>query len=100
MQPKLKSTVKCSDREVGEVTRVIVDPLSREISHIVVGRNGTPERMVPAGQIQSVTDDTVQLRMASAELERLPPFSRDGYVTVDEVEIAHLLEICDVLGIG
>ncbi len=92
MQPKITSTVKCSDRDVGQVTRVIVDPLSREISHIVVGRDGGAERQVPAGQIQSVTEDTVHLRASSSEFERLPAFSRDGYVTVHEVEIAHLEE--------
>ncbi|WP_447974227.1 QcrA and Rieske domain-containing protein [Nitrospira sp. Kam-Ns4a] len=93
-QPKLKARVLCTDRPVGEVTRVIVDPLSREVSHIVVGGNGLGplERQVPAGQIQTVTDDTVQLRAASAELEQFPPFQRDDYVTVKEVEIAHLEE--------
>ena len=40
MQPKLKSKVLCTDREVGEVTKVIVDPLSQEVSHIVVGGDG------------------------------------------------------------
>lgn len=91
-QPKLKSKVLCADREVGEITRVIVDPLSHEVSHIVVGGNGrgTLERQVPAGQIQSVTDDTVQLRVPAAELERFPAFTREDYVTIKEVEIAHL----------
>ena len=52
MQPKLKSKVLCTDREVGEVTRVIVDPLSQEVSHIVVGGDGMGpiERQVPMGQ--------------------------------------------------
>ena len=36
MQPKLKSKVLCADSEVGEVRRVIMDPLSHEVSDIVV----------------------------------------------------------------
>jgi len=89
-QPKLKSKVRCTDREVGEVRRVIVDPLSHEVSHIVV-TNGTPvERQVPTAQIQRVTDDEVVLRTTSTELDRFPPFKRDDYVTIHEVEIAHL----------
>lgn len=94
MQPKLKSRVRCSDREVGEVTRVIVDPLSRQISHIVVGGNGVGgvERQVPAAQVHNVTDDTVDLRATSGELAEFPAFKRDGYVTIHEVEIAHLEE--------
>jgi Rieske Fe-S protein len=94
MQPKLKSKVRCTDRDVGEVTRVIVDPLSHEISHIVVGGNGAggPERQVPASTIQRVSDGLVELRAPSSELESFPAFKRDEYVTIHEVEIAHLEE--------
>lgn len=92
MQPKLKSKVRAADRDVGEVTRVIMDPLSRDISHIVVSLNGAGERQVPMGYVQAVTEDLVQLRPSSAEVEALPSFKRDEYVTTHEVEIAHLEE--------
>lgn len=91
-QPKLKAKVKCTDREVGEVTRVVVDPLAKEPSHIVVGGDAAPERQVPVTQIQAVTDDLVHLRVASSDLGQFPVFRRDDHVTVDEVEIAHLEE--------
>ncbi len=91
MQPKLKSKVRCADREVGEVTRIIVDPLSREVSHIVVGDGaGELERQIPTAQVQAVTEDTVQLRATSSEMAQFPAFHREEYVTVREVEIAHL----------
>ncbi|MBI4400698.1 MAG: ubiquinol-cytochrome c reductase iron-sulfur subunit [Nitrospirae bacterium] len=92
MQPKLKSKVKFADREVGEVTRIIVDPFSREVSHIVVGGNGVGpvERQIPTDRIKMVTEDTVELGAASSELERFPLFRRDEYVTIREIEIAHL----------
>jgi len=92
MQPKLKSKVRCTDREVGEVTRVIMDPLSREVSHIVVGGDGLGplERQVPIGQVHAVTDDSVELRSSSTDFATLPAFKRDDYVTTHEVEIAHL----------
>jgi Rieske Fe-S protein len=91
VQPKLKSKVRCADREVGEVTRVIVDPLSREVSHIVVGDGaGALEREIPAAEFQTVTEDAVQLRATSSEMAEFPAFQREGYVTIREVEIAHL----------
>jgi Rieske Fe-S protein len=91
VQPKLKSKVRCADREVGEVTRVIVDPLSREVSHIVVGDGaGALEREIPAAEFQTVTEDAVQLRATSSEMTQFPAFQREGYVTIREVEIAHL----------
>jgi len=90
MQPQLKSKVRCADREVGEVTKVIMDPLSHEISHLVVSMNGTGERQVSMGAVQTVTDDLVQLRSSSSEVVALPPFKREDYVTLHEVEIPHL----------
>lgn len=94
MQPKLKSKVRCADREVGEVTRVIVDPLLREVSHIVVGGDGLGpvERQIPIGEAAAISEHTVQLRGASTELGRFPIFRRDEYVSIKEVEIAHLEE--------
>ena len=90
MQPQLKSKVRCADREVGEVTKVIMDPLSHEISHLVVSMNGTGERQVSMGVVQTVTDDLVQLRSSSSEVMAMPPFKREDYVTLHEVEIPHL----------
>ncbi|MGQ0695426.1 MAG: ubiquinol-cytochrome c reductase iron-sulfur subunit [Nitrospiraceae bacterium] len=92
VQPKLKSKVRCTDREIGEVTKVVVDPLSREISHIVVSMNGSGERQVAIGHVQAVTENLVELRAPSSDIAALPPFKRDDYVTTHEVEIAHLEE--------
>ena len=92
MQPKLKSKVYSADGEVGEVRRVVLDPLSQDVSHIVVGSaaTGLVERLVPMDQVQTVTDDTVTLRCTTAEFSALPLFKRADYVTTHEVEIAHL----------
>jgi Rieske Fe-S protein len=90
MQPQLKSKVRCTDREVGEVSKVIMDPLSFEVSHLVVSMNGAGERQVSMGSVQTVTDDLVQLRSSSSEVMALPPFKRDDYVTLHEIEIPGL----------
>ena len=90
MQPQLKSKVRCADREIGEVSKVIMDPLSHEVSHLVVSMNGTGERQIPMGAVQTVADDLVQLRSSSSEVIGLPPFKRDDFVTLHEVEIPGL----------
>ena len=90
MQPQLKSKVRCADREVGEVAKVIMDPLSFEVSALVVSMNGAGERQVPIGAVQTVTDNLVQLRSSSSEVMALPPFKREDYVTLHEVEIPGL----------
>lgn len=90
MQPKLKSKVRCADQEVGDVTKIIMDPLTREISHLVVSLNGAGERQIAMSLVQTVTDEVVQLRSSSAEVNALPPFKRNEYVTLHEVEIPHI----------
>ncbi|MGH7215998.1 MAG: ubiquinol-cytochrome c reductase iron-sulfur subunit [Nitrospiraceae bacterium] len=90
MQPQLKSKVRCADREVGEVSKFIKDPLSHVVSHLVVSMNGTGERQVPMGAVQAVGENLVQLRSSSSEVMGLPPFKRDDYVTLHEVEIPGL----------
>jgi Rieske Fe-S protein len=67
-----------------------MDPLSHEVSHLVVSMNGTGERQVPMGAVQTVADDLVQLRSSSSEVLGFPPFKRDDYVTLHEVEIPGL----------
>lgn len=91
-QPKLRSKVRASDRDLGEVTRIIMDPLSHEISHVVVSLDGdgSAERAVPATQVHVVSDAAVQVRAAAAEIEALPPFSREQFVNIHDCEIAHL----------
>src|SRR4249920_2226416 len=82
MQPQLKSKVRCADREVGEVSKVIMDPLSHEVSHLVVSMNGAGERQVPMGAVQAVAEDLVQLRSSSSEI---PGLERHIHVTPGEV---------------
>jgi Rieske Fe-S protein len=90
MQPQIKSKVRCLDREVGEVSKVIMDPLSFEVSHLVVSMNGAGERQVSMGAVQMVTEDLVQLRSSSSEVMGLPPFKREDFVTLHEVEVPGL----------
>ena len=93
MQPKLTAKARCLDREVGSISKVIVDPLSHEISHVVVREsNGQGiERQLPVGQIQEVvSEEEILLRCSAEEFGRFPALERNQYVTIKEVEIAHL----------
>ena len=67
-----------------------MDPLSFEVSHLVVSMNGAGERQVSMGSVQTVADDLVQLRSSSSEVMALPPFKRDEYVTLHEIEVPGL----------
>ena len=93
MQPKITAKALCGDQEVGKISKVIVDPLSHEISHVVVKESGAQglDRQIPIGQIQQVvSEEEIVLRCSPDEFVQFPPIDRDRYVTIHEVEIAHL----------
>ncbi|HNP59203.1 MAG TPA: ubiquinol-cytochrome c reductase iron-sulfur subunit [Nitrospirales bacterium] len=93
MQPKLTAKALCANKEVGKISKVIVDPLSHEISHIIVQElNGHgAQRQIPIGQVQEVvSEEEIVLRCSSEEFGQFPVLERDQYVTIKEVEIAHL----------
>ena len=93
MQPKLAAKARCSDGEVGKISKVILDPLSREISHVVVSEYSGQrmDRQVPIRQIQEVpNEEEVVLRCSVAEFGQFPVLDRDCYVTIHDLEIAHL----------
>jgi sporulation protein YlmC with PRC-barrel domain len=63
----------CSDGPCGAVSRVVVDPVAREITHLVIEpehRSGLG-RLVPLEMIEAEAGD-VRLRYTLAEFEKLP----------------------------
>ncbi len=63
----------CSDGPCGAVSRVVVDPVARELTHLVVEpehRSGLG-RLVPLDMVEAGTGD-VRLRYTLAEFEMLP----------------------------
>jgi len=93
MQPKLTAKALCGDQEVGKISKVIVDPLSHEISHVVVKESGVQgvDRQIPIGQVQQVvSEEEIILRSSPEEFYQFPILNRDQYVTIHDVEIAHL----------
>lgn len=63
----------CSDGPCGAVSRVVVDPVAREITHLVIEpehRSGLG-RLVPLEMIEAEAGD-VRLRCTLAEFEKLP----------------------------
>jgi len=75
------------NKKVGEVERVVLDPQTKEITHLVV-RKGfllTEDKVVPIELVESATEDQVTLRKMG-DLESLPNFEETQYVRVDRVD--------------
>jgi sporulation protein YlmC with PRC-barrel domain len=66
------SQVACSDGEVGELSRVVLDPVARAITHLAVEprhRDGVG-RLVPVELVDS-TDGQIRLRCTTADFDAL-----------------------------
>jgi sporulation protein YlmC with PRC-barrel domain len=73
--------VSCADGACGEVTRVVINPVTRKLTHLVVepaGRRGLG-RLVPLGLVDA-TGGEIQLRCTIAEFEMLDPAEETQFV--------------------
>ena len=77
-------------REVGHVDRVVLDPTTKAVTHIVV-RKGflfTEDRVVPLDLIVAATAEHVTLREDAGDLHALPKFEEPHYVIPEDERIA------------
>ncbi len=95
MQPKIKMKVRGNDRDVGEVSNVVADPVTKSLSHIVVHTEDGGQRVVPLYEIAEVTED-VLLRCSAVAVSGYPLLRRDDYTTVHQQEVAGLEARLDV----
>ena len=72
----------CRDGECGELSRVVVDPVAKEVTHLVIqpSRGENPARLVPLSLVQATTTDQVTLRCSRAELEQLDPAEETSFL--------------------
>jgi hypothetical protein len=77
--------VQCTDGLCGRSTYVLVNPVQREITHLVVKEEESPhaERMVPISAVKETTPDMILLRYSTEELGNLDPFIEDEYIRED-----------------
>jgi sporulation protein YlmC with PRC-barrel domain len=85
MRLELGSAVRCSDAPFGELADVIVDPVARRVTHLVVQPRHRPDgaRLVPIGR---ASDDgrEVVLDCTRAEVEALPPVRESALLRLGE----------------
>ena len=78
--------------KVGEIERVVLDPETREVTHVIVEKGFlfTVDKVVPVSLVGVTTEDRVTLREDAGELEALPDFVKTDYVPVisQEAEIS------------
>ena len=89
LQIKNNAEVSLTDgTAVGRVDRVVIDPRTRELSHIVV-RKGLlfkVDKVVPMAWIVDATEGGVTLRAERKDMDDLPEYEEELYVRVSEDE--------------
>jgi uncharacterized protein YrrD len=74
--------ITAQGRKIGRIDRVVVDPTSGEVSHLVIkkGLLLTEEKVVPVDAVAATTDDEVRLTESAPDPEALPQFEKEAYI--------------------
>ena len=80
------SIYNAGGEEIGRLDRVVLDPRTGEVTHIVL-RKGfffTEDRVIPVDMIASAREREIKLREDLENLEELPVFEETHFVRADE----------------
>jgi len=89
MRLELGSAVRCTDASFGELADVVIDPLSRRITHLVVQPHHHPEdaRLVPVGRARD-DGNAIALDCSVADVETLERVRESAYLRLGEFPVA------------
>jgi sporulation protein YlmC with PRC-barrel domain len=92
MDIPVNAEVTCVDGVCGQSTYVIINPISRQVTHVVVkGKKGLhTERVVPVDLVVDTTRDLIRLRCTTDELSRIEPFTETEYVQESMPDVGYL----------
>ncbi len=79
------SVFTADGKEAGHIARVVIDPRTNEVTHLVLRRGFlfTNDKVVPVEQVTPGPEGQVGLRLDSHQLADLPDFAETQYVTAE-----------------
>jgi sporulation protein YlmC with PRC-barrel domain len=98
--------VRCTDEPCGKSNCVILNPITDQITHIVVQGSSFPylKRLVPVDKIKQTTPDMIQLKCDLYEYVTMPEFIQEEFIIPDpygknqEIPTTMLLPYAMVMG--
>ena len=74
------------DEKVGSLLRVVMDPKTRKVSHLVVkeGILFTEDKVVPIELVESVSHERITMKEIKENLDDLPMYEETHYIPIDE----------------
>ena len=81
MHISLNAKVDCTDGHAGQTTCVIINPVTRQLTHIIVAEKGSThmKRLVPLELIKNGNSGHIQLSCTTPQLATLRPFLEMEY---------------------
>jgi sporulation protein YlmC with PRC-barrel domain len=85
MNIQINAKVSCTDGDCGQISCVIVNPITDALTHIVVRENTFPheERLTPIKYIQETSSESVHLNCTLEEFFRMDHFIKHEYIELD-----------------
>jgi hypothetical protein len=89
MKLELGCAVHCTDAPFGELADVVIDPIAKRVTHIVVQphHHAARARLVPVDQARD-DGDAIALECSVADVEALEPVRESAYLRVGEFPVA------------
>src|SRR5262245_43192580 len=80
--------VDCTDGHGGVSTAIILNPVTEEVTHVVVKENDFPhvERLVPLSLVIEGSPHLIRLRCSRSELSQMQSFTDTEYITPETSE--------------
>ena len=77
--------VECTDGKCGVSTHVVINPISKEVTHLVVKQKGAPhiERLVPVEWVTQATSNLIQLECTREKFGRQEAFTETEFVKLE-----------------
>lgn len=88
MDIPLNAEVKCADGSNGRSVCIIINPIQKEVTHVVIETKGLVgvEYMVPVDRISSSTPHQIQLNCTREEMAEMEPFVRSQFIGPEDYE--------------
>lgn len=73
---EINSLVQCEDRTCGKLHRVVIDPATENVTHLIVKRRrpGRQAVVVPVSTVKEASAEQVHLKTSSADLNSYKPY--------------------------
>ena len=87
----IKANVECTDGPCGQSAHLIVNPVARQVTHLVIEDNHLPDeptRLVPIEHVTDTTHDLIRLNCTKADVAQMEPFITTRYLPPVSAEYA------------